>query len=185
MYFFSSLDCQDKWCKGTLQNGLPSSFYHTVAESVVGMDNVVIYSVLMWIVASAHVKSRHCGMTVQYIHSSDSVTNLWCYCDRLGEMLWIGHHCHVARTFSVATAVLSLPRQHAWTNRPADEGMRQARATLQVCWCAEADAQGGGLQNFARGVHAVCKRLRWSRGGVLAFGLHPAEAVGFLGRKNS
>jgi len=28
-------------------------------------------------------------------------------------------------------------------------------------------------------------RLRWSRGSVLAFGSHPAEAVGFLGRKIS
>jgi len=29
------------------------------------------------------------------------------------------------------------------------------------------------------------QRLRWSTSSVLAFGSHPAEAVGFLGRKNS
>jgi len=28
------------------------------------------------------------------------------------------------------------------------------------------------------------ERLRWSRGSVLAFSSNPAEAVGFLGRKN-
>jgi hypothetical protein len=43
----------------------------------------------------------------------------------------------------------------------------------------------GDYRFFARGMHAECKRLRWSRSSVLAFGLHPAEAVGFLGRKNS
>jgi len=63
-------------------------------------------------------------------------------------------------TLSVAIAALSLPRQHAWTNTGADEGMWQARATLQVCWRGEASTQGKKKYRFfARGVHAVCGRI--------------------------